>query len=74
MGRRFGVSIAAIVTALAAITQVGVTGGVGNSSRWICSFVQTWPSWCLAVASLDTAREDERAERSAFKIEQHELS
>jgi hypothetical protein len=73
MGRRFGVAVAAIVTALAIITQVGATGGVGNASRWICSFVQTWPSWCLAVASLDAAREDERAERSTLEMEQHEL-
>jgi hypothetical protein len=74
MGRRFGVAVAAIVTALAIITRVGVTGGVGNASIWIYSLVQTWPSWYLAVASLDAAREDERAERSTFDMEQHELS
>jgi hypothetical protein len=74
VGRRFGVAVAAIVTALAIITQVGATGGVGNASRWFCSLVQTWPSWCLAVASLDAAREDKSAERSTFEIEQHELN
>jgi hypothetical protein len=74
MGRRFGVAVAAIVTALAIITQVGATGGVGNASRWICSLVQTLPSWCLAAASLDAARQDERAERPDFEMEQQEPS
>jgi hypothetical protein len=71
---RFGVAAAAIITALAVITQVGVPGGAGSAWGWIGSLVLTWPSWCLAVASLNDAKESPSAQRSTFGIKQHELS
>jgi hypothetical protein len=74
IGRRFGAAVAAIVTALAIITRVGVTGGVGSGSIWIYSLIQTWPSWCLAAVTLDAARGDDGAGRPTFETEQHEPS
>jgi hypothetical protein len=71
---RSGVAAAAIITALAVIAQFGVAGAAGNALGWICSLVQTWPSWCLALASLNAAKRGVGTKRPAFEIEQHELN
>jgi hypothetical protein len=74
VGPRLAVPASAIITALAIIMQVGATGGFGNASTWVCSLVQTWPAWCLAVVSLNEAKEDAVADWSTFEKKQHETS
>jgi hypothetical protein len=71
---RFGVSAAAIITALAIIMRVGETGGAGNAFGWACSLAQTWPAWCLAVAASNTAKFNSVAKRPTFETERHEPS
>lgn len=69
-GPRFGVVAAAIITTLAIITRLGAVGG---ALGWVGTLILTWPSWCLAGASLIAAKEGAGAERSTFKMEHHEL-
>ncbi len=63
VGPRFGAAAAAIITALAIITRVGASGGAGDALGWIGNLILTWPSWCLAAASLNAAKEDMGAEQ-----------
>jgi hypothetical protein len=71
---RFSVAAATIITALAFIAQANSKGGLGSVSRLACSSILTWLAWCLAVASLNSAKERGSAQRAAFKTEGYEPS
>jgi hypothetical protein len=71
---RFSVAAATIITALAFIALADSTGTLGSVSGWECSIVQTWPAWCLAVASLHSAKGRGSAQRPTLKTEQYEPS